>query len=87
MSDKPPFLLSTTDNPYSPFDEWERWLMEDLRLGHDTCGLLARFSDSADVFDDNADVNAIRDVVINNFSGLHEAVVPSDYVHGLRPVQ
>ena len=79
MNNKARFMLSTIDNPYSPFTDWIPWLMEDLRLGHDTVGLLARMTATSEVIDDEAEVAAMRDVVINNFSGLHRVVVPEDY--------
>ena len=79
MSNQARFMLSTTDNPHSPFTDWIPWYMEDLRLGHDTVGLLARMTDSAENIDDESEVAAMREVVTNNFSGLHRVVVPEDY--------
>lgn len=35
-------LLTTVDNPINPFVDFDAWHSEDLRLGHDTCGLIAR---------------------------------------------
>lgn len=35
-------LLTTTDNPFNPFVDFDSWYAEDLRLGYDTCGLIAR---------------------------------------------
>lgn len=34
-------MLTTYDNPFNPFDEFDAWWKEDLRLGHDCCGTLA----------------------------------------------
>lgn len=80
MAKKPPlFLLTTTDNPLSPFNDWVAWYLEDLRLGYDTCGLLARLTSAGDVVDDEAEVAAMRDVVEYNFSGKHVMVRPEDY--------
>ena len=79
MSNKARFMLSTIDNPYSPFTDWIPWLMEDLRLGHDTVGLLARMANASGTIDDEAEVTAMREIVTNNFSGLHRVVVPEDY--------
>ena len=33
--------LTTVDNVYDPFTQLDRWLMEDIRLGHDTSAYLA----------------------------------------------
>lgn len=45
-------MLTTYDNPYNPFDNFELWWKEDLRLGHDCCGTLARNSLTSVVFSD-----------------------------------
>ena len=79
MGDKARFMLSTTDNPYSPFTDWVPWLMEDIRLGHNTCGLLARMTAGAESINDESEVIGMYDVVRNNFSGVHLVVVPEDY--------
>ncbi len=73
------FLLTTTDNPHSPFDDWTKWYMEDLRLGHDTCGLLARLSNDSELFNEDADLAAMRDVVTYNFSGKHIMVTKEEF--------
>lgn len=35
-------MLTTYDNPYSPFDQFDLWLMYDIEMGYNTCGLLGR---------------------------------------------
>lgn len=35
-------MLTTYDNPYSPFDQFDLWLMFDIEMGYNTCGLLGR---------------------------------------------
>ena len=78
-AEKARFLLSTIDNPYDPFTDYTRWYLEDLRLGHDTCGLLARLASGSDVIEDNAEVSAMRDIVQYNLSGKHIVVVREDF--------
>lgn len=80
----PLFLLTTIDNPLSPFNDWVAWYLEDLKLGHDTCGLLARLVSDSDTIDDEAEVAAMRDVVTYNFSGKHIMVRPEDYTPFLK---
>ena len=36
------FMLTTVDNPYSPYTQYDEWFAYDLQLGHYTCALLAR---------------------------------------------
>ena len=45
--------LTTTDNPYSPFDEWEQWMSYDQEYGHNTNEKIARVSNpSMDIEDE-----------------------------------
>lgn len=52
-------MLTTFDNPFNPFDDFERWWKQDLLLGYDTCGLLARSSNTSDVVSDSVNDEAI----------------------------
>lgn len=33
--------ITTTDNPYNPFDQWKEWLLYDTNKGYHTCERLA----------------------------------------------
>lgn len=35
-------MLTTVDNPFNPFDDFDNWLMFDREKDHKTCELLAR---------------------------------------------
>lgn len=72
------YLLTTEDNPYNPFTQWLRWYYQDIRLGHDTPGLLARLSTSSEDIDDKSTEAAMYDVVKYNFSGKHIMVTEDD---------
>ena len=37
-------MLTTMDNPWNPFDNWDEWYAFDEYQGYHTCGLLARYS-------------------------------------------
>jgi len=79
MANNSPFLLSTSDNRYSPFTNYQAWYLEDLRLGYDTVGLLARMTANAQEYNDIAVQDAMRDIVELNFSGKHVVVVREDF--------
>ena len=53
------YRLSTIDNPYNPFDDFARWYMYDLELGHNTTERLARFTNTSDGFTDKENNNEI----------------------------
>jgi len=36
--------LTTPDNPYNPFTQFDDWYEYDLKMGYDTCGKIARFA-------------------------------------------
>ena len=78
MSKDPVYLLTTTDNPYNPFTEWLPWYHFDQRLGYDTPGLLARLAAVSELPNDEAEEDAMRDVVRYNFSGKHILVTEDD---------
>lgn len=68
------WLLTTVDNPYSPFDDFTRWYSEDLRLGYNTCGLIARLSNASDDFNDDEEFEVMRRIIEYNWSGKHVMV-------------
>lgn len=71
------FWLTTTDNPYDPFDEFESWLAFDEQTGYFTNGLLARLClDSPNLSDEDNDL-AIKEAMENIcdlFPGLYTIV-------------
>lgn len=36
--------LTTSDNPYNPFTEWDQWYQYDETHGYHSCSLLARIA-------------------------------------------
>ena len=40
--------ITTFDNPYDPFDNFNSWLMFDMDKGYNSCGLLDRFAKTSD---------------------------------------
>jgi hypothetical protein len=44
MPDRPEYMLTTVDNPYDPFTQWDLWFSWDEHAGYHTSGLLARIA-------------------------------------------
>lgn len=40
--------ITTEDNPYNPFTQFQHWLSWDQSHGYDTCGRLDRFAGTSD---------------------------------------
>ena len=40
--------LTTVDNPYNPFDDFDKWFMFDNIKGYGTCSYLARIARTSD---------------------------------------
>lgn len=78
------FRLTTEDNPFNPFTEHDKWLMEDIRLGHNTYALLARVCGDTDINDGSID-DAMREIVFYNYSGKH-LLVTKDLFESLMAV-
>jgi len=42
------YRLTTTDNPYNPFTQWDEWYFYDLSEGYNTCERLAKLAVQTD---------------------------------------
>jgi hypothetical protein len=71
-------MLTTVDNPHSPFDNFSAWYAYDVASGYHTSAFLARIvvtSDSMSEVDQNLAVEqAIDEVVRENVLGIYRKV-------------
>lgn len=82
MSSTMDYMLTTYDNKIDPFSNFEAWLKEDIRLGHDCCGLLARESATSQVLGDDVNDSKIDDAmdrIIERDPTTYRKVLPTDY--------
>ena len=72
------YALTTTDNPYDPFTQFDKWFAFDEQHGYHTCGYLARIAkDSSDLSpsDQTFAVNqAIDEILKYNLTGNYKKV-------------
>lgn len=75
------YMLTTIDNPFNPYTQFDDWYAFDEQKGYCSCGLLARIakvSDNFDLNDENFENNqnleilrAIDEIVKLNPLGIH----------------
>lgn len=72
------YMLTTTDNPFSPVTDYDEWLTWDMAHGYWTNSLLARVAvsspDLSDADQEQAIQDAINEIVTENVSGVHTKV-------------
>lgn len=75
--------LTTTDNPYSPFDQFDSWYAYDVASGYKTCEFLARITNNSyesSIGDYELAVEqAIDEIVKENVLGIYRKVTPDFY--------
>ena len=75
-------MLTTVDNPYDPFTQYDEWYAFDARSGYNTPSLLARVVNSSyeisEADQDQAIEDAIEQIVNENVSGVHRMVTAGE---------
>ena len=79
-------MLSTIDNPFSPFDQYQEWYAFDSSRHYNSSGLLARITvmsnELSEADQSEAIELAIDEIVRENISGMHVKVTkdfPENY--------
>ena len=71
-------MLTTVDNPFSPFEEYEEWYAFDTRHGYQSASLLARVVTISDELSESDQVKAIEDgideILSENVTGMFRKV-------------
>lgn len=71
-------MLTTEDNPFDPFEQYDEWYAWDMHAGYHTPGLLARicvFSSELSEFEQSLVIDQAMDTIVEeNFSGVHKKV-------------
>jgi hypothetical protein len=72
------YMLTTVDNPYDPFTQFDEWLVFDTQAGYNTPGMLDRIAKvSNDISEPDqalAIQNAIDEIVSENVNGMWRKV-------------
>ena len=70
--------LTTVDNPYDVFDQFDQWFLYDVEKGYNTCGLLDRISnvplDATDEEESQLIEEAIDNIIKYDATNLYRKV-------------
>lgn len=67
------FMLTTIDNPFDPFTEFDKWNQFDIEKGYYSCSLLARIaktSDSLTDYENELEIERAIDAIIKDVDFL-----------------
>lgn len=71
-------MLTTFDNPYDPFDDFDHWWLFDIEKGYNTCSKLARIARSSPEFstieDKKETERAIDEIIDYDFLNIYKKV-------------
>ena len=78
------YMLTTADNPWSPFTQFNEWYAFDTAKGYNTCAYIARLTGTLDPEMDDYTNDYIMDAAIDeildyNLTGNYKLVSRNDY--------
>lgn len=75
--------LTTKDNPYNPFTQFDEWFLFDVEKGYNSCSYLARITDDSEYeTEEEAMVEterAIDEIIANDFLNIYTKVYSNEY--------
>lgn len=68
-------MLTTFDNPYDPFTQFQQWFLFDAEKGYNSCGILARIARTSDELSDEENEEevsrAIDEIIKYDFRNIY----------------
>jgi hypothetical protein len=72
------FRLTTFDNPFDPFEQFNDWFLFDIEKGYYTCSYLGRIARTSDMLTDeenNKEIErAIDEIIKHDFMNIYKKV-------------
>lgn len=85
------YMLTTFDNPYSPFTQFDEWFQWDVAAGYHTASFLATVAiyspELSEVDQEQAIQDAIDEIVRENVSGMHKKVSEENFPNPSQDMQ
>ena len=70
--------LTTIDNPYNPFEQFESWFLFDTEKGYNSCSYLARIAQTTDDMSENEKnieiERAIDEIIMYDFTNMRKKI-------------
>ena len=70
--------LTTFDNPYDPFTQFENWFLFDVEKGYNSCGYLGRIARTSDELTDEENNEAIEaaidEIIKYDFQNIYKKI-------------
>lgn len=77
--------ITTDDNPFDPFTQFDEWYAFDISHGYNTCSYVARIAKTSDELsqadDDDALNAAIDDIARLNITGRYKIISEPPNIH------
>ena len=71
-------MLTTNDNPFDPFEQFNEWLLFDSKNNYNSCGYLARIARTSDQLSDQENAEeierAIDEIIRLDFMNIYKKV-------------
>lgn len=74
--------LTTFDNPYDPFDQFDEWFLYDVEKGYNSCAYLDRIAQTSSSMSDEENENeierAIDEIIKLDFMNIYKKIVKEE---------
>ena len=73
-------MITTIDNPFDYFEEFDKWFLFDVEHGYNTCAYLARIAKTSDQLSDyenDLELERAIDEIISLFPNMYKKIYSS----------
>lgn len=71
-------MLTTNDNPFNPFNQFDSWFMFDVEKGYNSCAYLSRIAKTSEQMSDDENEEeierAIDEIIKYDFMNIYKKV-------------
>lgn len=72
-------MITTIDNPYDPFDNFNLWFIYDVEKGYNTCSYLSRIAKTSDALSEEQNDQIVEDAI--------DEIIKFDFLNIYKKVQ